>query len=294
MTPISTVMAEHMGYYTGSGNVSPVDTAGNFQTEFGFGFGLNFTSVFFDVLAHQNPLTNSSNNPTDAFNNLGPAFSIIPFPYDDGYFKLGLPDLPMDVGVRFGIVPTISVTVNGSSFSYQEIHFGAEARYVLWDFMSLLKVDARLSLDYDGGTIKYSYTGSDLEYVNGDPLDVGTNNYTVNFTYQWGGVSIGTKVMGGLNIPILGSLYGGLGLNMNLGSVTTSLGMNDSFSPDFANTGLSGTYPIATLNGSSQVGYNLFDIRTILGLKLFFFDFAWEYGLLNGDSAFSVFVAFKF
>ena len=118
---------------------------------------------------------------------------------------------------------------------------------------SLLKVDARLSLDYDSGTIKYSYTGTDAAYTNGDNVNtVGNNNYTVNFTYQWGGVSIGTKVMGGLNIPILGSLYGGLGLNMNLGSVTTSLGMNDSFYTA-ASTGLPQTpIPLASLNGSSR------------------------------------------
>ncbi len=46
LTPISSEMAYHMGFYTGSGNLSPVNTSGDMHMKFGLGFGFNTTDVY--------------------------------------------------------------------------------------------------------------------------------------------------------------------------------------------------------------------------------------------------------
>jgi hypothetical protein len=293
MNPISSVTAQYMGFYTGDGNVTPVDTSGDFSVKFGAGFGVNITPILYQVLNGQNVFTNSSPNAMDSmFNNLGSAFGAMPYPYDEAYFKIGLPGMPMDIGVRLGIIPATSIaTGTGSTLSFNEFHIGAESRYVVWNLLDLVKVDWRLSADYDAGDISYSYSGSGQVNTNG--YNIGNDSYNVAFAYQWGGVSIGTKLMGGLNIPFIGGPYAGVGFNLNFGSVTTSIvSSNDQFTSTV--TGATGTVTLPTLSGSSSAGYNLFDIRLIAGFKLFFINLGYEYGVLNGDFDYSASLAFAF
>jgi|GEM_PF-1536790 len=295
LNPISLEMAKHMGFYTGSGNVTPVNTSGDFSINFGLGFGVNFSPIFFEMVSGQNVLTNASSNPmNNTFNNVGTAIGAVPFPYDDAYFKLGLPGLPMDLGLRLGLVPSTSIsTGTGSTVSFGEFHIGAESRYLIWNLGDWIKADWRVSVDYDSGAINYSYSGASLAYTNGDNVNsVGTNNYTVSFGYQWGGISIGTKLMAGINIPYFGGPFLGVGLNMNLGSVSSSLSMNNTFTSSVA--GIPGTVIFPTLSGTAPDSYNLFDIRLIGGFKILFINLAAEYGALDGDWDFSVYLAFNF
>jgi hypothetical protein len=289
VSPISIEMAKHMGYYTGSGNVSPVNTSGDFSMKFGLAAGLNTTDILTKILKGEDVFSNTTTNPmTNYFNLITTTVSIAPLPYDEAYFKLGLPALPMDVGLRIGLIPSTSIsTGTGSTISFSQFHIGAEGRYVLWSFLDIIKVDGRLSVDYDGGNISYSYSGSDIAYLAN--TNVGTNSYNVNFAFNWGGVSIGAKVMGGLNIPFLGGPFIGIGLNYNLGSVTSSIAMNDNFTPLIGSQ-----ISLPQLQGSSQVNYNPFDMRLIVGIRILILDAALEYGILNNDLAWTVGMSYVF
>ncbi len=286
--PISTEMAKHMGYYTGDGNVCPADTSGDLSIKFGLGGGVNLAQVFFDMFKGTNIFTNSTpNSMDDIYTSLDSAFAAVPFPYDDGYFKLGIPGMPMDVGLRLGVIPLTKIPLGtGSTITFQEFHIGGEARYVLFDFMNLLKIDGRLSVDYDGGDIEYAATNSDVASTNGS--QIGTNNYNMDFNYQWGGVSIGTKVIAGLNIPYF-SPFAGVGFNLNFGRVTTSMTLNDTLVVDGG-----GNYSLPPLVGSAPQNYNLFDMRLIAGVKIFIINFAAEYGVINQDWDFTAQFSFAF
>jgi hypothetical protein len=284
VSPISIEMAKHMGFYTGSGNITPVNTAGWFSLKLGAGIGLNLSSPFLNYWnTKTNPFTNTSTNPMSSlFNDAGTAIAMVPFPYDLVYAKLGIPVLPMDIGFRFGIIPPWTFSdPSGSSVSFFGLHLGAEGRYVLWEILGgLLKVDARLSMDYNNGYVKGSYTKIDTAYVNS--VVVGTNTLTIGVDYEWGGLSVGTKLMGGLNIPFIGGIYGGLGLNVNFGAVTTTLTGTGRFSP------VIGSEQSFSLSGPASQGYNFLDLRLIGGFQLLFINAAVEYGLLNGDLAVTI------
>jgi hypothetical protein len=223
-----------------------------------------------------------STNPMDIyFETMSKGIALLPFPYDEAYFKIGLPLLPADAGLRIGFVPSMSLDVgSGTIISFGQFHIGAEGRYMIYEFLGIIKVDGRVSLDYDTGGIGASYSHSDLAYINS--LVIGTNEYKINLNYQWGGVSIGTKIMAGLDIPFIGGPYLGLGVNMNLGGVKTSVTMDDKVTSGGV------TASIPTLTGASEKPYNLIDLRLIVGLQLFFVNMAFEYGLLNKDMAWTI------
>ncbi len=291
VSPVSVEMARHMGYYTGSGNVTPVNTSGDFGIKFGLDAGVNTSDILYRIGKGDNIFSNTNSSPmTNYVNAVGQDISIVPFPYDDAYFKLGIPTLPMDVGIRLGFIPSFSFsTGTGSTISFYEFRAGVEGRYLLWSFFDMIKIDARLSVDYDTGNVSYSYSGSGAAYDNSGNL-IGTNSYNAAFAFNWGGVSIGTKVMAGLNVPFIGGPFVGLGLNLNLGGVKTSLTMNDTFT---ANGGL-GQSSLPALSAASPVGYNLLDLRLIAGVHLFFLNGALEYGLLNNDLAWTAGICFAF
>lgn len=276
---ISTEMSKHMGFYTGDGNIYPVNTSGFLGIKFGIGVGVNTTPVLWKIVSDPKSVTNLVNSSSS---NAGPvsaissAFSVIPLPYDNIYFKIGLPVIPMDVGVRIGFIPGMGFpdVGGGNAIGIGQFHFGIEARYVLWELPGgFVKVDARLSYDNDSGSIGYTNTQTTSIYSNN--IVVGSGSIKNALTYNWSGSSIGAKVMAGLNIPVVGSIYGGVGLNMNLGAVTTTFGASGSISG----------VTIPAFSVSNAQPYSAFDMRLIGGFNLLFITAAVEYNIFSQDLA---------
>lgn len=277
-TSISTEMAKHMGFYTGDGNVTPVNTSGFLGLKIGLGLGVNTTPLLWKIAmnpTNSDVLLNTANKNASAFDAVAQAFGALPLPYDFLYVKIGIPVLPLDVGVRLGFIPAMPFDLgNGSSMGIGQFHFGLEGRYLLWEMPGgLIKVDARLSYDFDGGSISITNKQTQDAYVSG--TNVGTSTLTTGFDYLWSGSSIGAKVMAGLNIPVVGGLFCGLGMNMNLGGVTTKIG----------ETGTVSSLDIGSFSVSNVQPYSAFDMRLIGGFNLFVVSLAVEYNLFNGDLA---------
>lgn len=278
--------APNMGYYTGSGNIFPVNTSGFLGLKLGVGLGVNIPASLIEVAQDPNNLSKyfkpeSSNPMAAAFDSMGKAVALVPFPYDMAYLKVGLPILPMDVGIRVGVVPTMGFPVGvGQTANVGALHLGAEGRYSIIEVLAgLIKVDGRLSVDYSSGTIGYTYQSVDAAYADGSTL-IGTNTTTFTMSHSWSGVSIGAKGVAGLNIPFIGGIYGGLGLNLNFGSVTTAIGTKLDFAPSIAIP--SGS---ADFNAQRSKDYNPLDIRLMVGAQIFFVNAAVEYGVLNRNLA---------
>ncbi len=280
--PISTEMAKHLGYYTGSGNISPVNTSGFPGIKAGIGLGFNTTDLLMRTLNKEIVFTNTYSNPMDSyFDTMSKGAALVPFPYDEAYFKIGIPLLPMDVGVRIGYIPSMDLKNDAATVNFGQFHLGAEGRYVLFDLLGLIKIDGRLSVDYDSGKISMSYTGNNEASTNG--LVIGTNDYKIGMNMQWSGVSIGAKIMAGVNIPFIGGVFGGLGLNMNYGQVVTTATLDDTLNS------LGGPYTLPTITGdTTPKPYSLMDLRLILGAQILFAYGAIEYGILNHDIAWTI------
>jgi len=282
---VSSEMKKHMGFYTGSGNVFPANTSGFPGIKFGIGGGVVLTSGFFNLLnnpAFLSPDTSSLNvGMIDDLSSVAAGFF---FPYNMLYGKIGIPGIDLDVGLRVGYFPRVEfggkVEETSYKIGYDSFHFGLEGRYLIFkDPTGIIKVDARLSGDFDYGNVLLGGGYTTPAYVNNTVI--GTNENTLSFNYQWGGSSIGLKVVGGLNIPLVGSIFAGLGCNLNLGAVKTTMGLESKFIPT---TGPEISYK---LDSSSEKAYDLFDLRLMVGLNLFFINLAYEYNIMNGDMAFT-------
>lgn len=277
-TSVSTEMAKHMGFYTGDGNVTPVNTSGFLGLKIGLGAGINTTPMLWKIAmdsTNADALINSANANASAFDSVAKIFGALPLPYDFIYVKIGMPVIPLDVGIRLGFIPSMAIPIDAStSMGIGQFHFGIEGRYLLWELPGgWIKVDGRVSYDFDGGSISLTNKQTQNAYTNG--VIAGTSTLTTGFDYLWSGSSIGAKVMAGLNIPVVGSLFCGLGLNMNVGIVTTQIG----------ETGTVSSFDIGTLSVSNIKPYNPFDMRLIGGFNLFVVSLAVEYNLFNGDLA---------
>ncbi len=285
---ISTEMKKHMGFYTGSGNVFPVNTSGFPGIKFGLGGGVVLSSTFFKTMSDTNFLK------SDSFSlNAGPVDSLsgyvgmFPLPYDMLFGKIGIPMIDLDVGLRVGYLPRIDFAGQGYRIGADAFHFGLEGRYLLFkDPTGIFKTDVRLSGDFDYGKISLSATKSETAYVGSTVI--GTNESTFSFGYQWGGSSVGLKIGAGVSNPLVGSFYGGLGANLNFGNVTTTLGVDGKLIA-------AGSEQKFTIEGKSDQPYDLFDLRLFVGAQLFFISLAYEYNILNGDMAitfFPIYIAF--
>lgn len=275
---ISTEMAKHMGFYSGSGNVCAVNTSGFPGLKLGIGAGVNTTPVFWKMIADSNyakTLMGSTSSNTGPFETAARSLGVIPFPYDSIYAKIGLPVIPLDVGVRLGFVPSIPMDFgNGVTMGVGQFHFGFEVRYLLFEVPGgFFKLDARLSYDNDSGAIGITNSQSYTAYVM--DTNAGTSTMTTGFSYKWGGSVIGAKLMAGLNIPVVGSFFGGIGLDMNLGDVTTT----------FSETGTVNAISLGTLTVSNLQPYSAFDMRLIGGFNIFFIGLSVEYNIFSSDLA---------
>ncbi|MEJ5284490.1 MAG: hypothetical protein WHS77_05505 [Brevinematales bacterium] len=280
---ISGEMKKHMGFFTGSGNITPVNTSGFPGFKFGLGGGLMLNSVFFQVMANPAYLDASDSKNEGGLGDLSKAMAIFPIPYNEVYGKIGIPLLPLDVGLRLGYMPRLEFGDTEAKVGADQFHFGVEGRYLIFkDPTGILKVDSRLSIDFDYGNVLLSGTTSQAAYAN-DTV-IGTNKVTATMSYSWGGSSIGLKIIGAADLMFV-SIFGGIGLNLNIGEVNTKLGVKSDFTPAPLLPLTSQTYEIT---GESKMGYDIFDMRLLIGGHLLFIDFGYEYGILSGDMAFTL------
>ncbi len=285
-TQISTAMAPNFGYYTGSGNVTPVNTSSFLGLKIGVGLGLNLTPNFFSAMNNiESAIPGASSDQlADSLKSAAGAMAAIPSPYDLLYVKIGVPIIPLDVGLRIGVIPALSFGTSDGSVGIGGFHFGVEGRYSIFELPAgLIKVDARVSYDYDGGNINVSAKTTQDADINGKTI--GSNNLTMAWNMGWSGSSIGAKLMGGLNIPLIGGLYLGLGMNINIGQFSTEVKTDYDFGPNGTGTSEGLTEQKFTVDKTASAGYNAFDLRLIGGVQIFFINAAVEYGILNGNYA---------
>ncbi|MCX7820051.1 MAG: hypothetical protein N2258_00050 [Brevinematales bacterium] len=277
---ISGEMKKHMGFFTGSGNITPVNTSGFPGLKFGLGGGVMLNSVLFQVMANPNYLDASDNKNEGELANLSKVMSTFPIPYNEVYGKIGIPLLPLDVGLRLGYMPRIEMGGADAKVGADQFHFGVEGRYLIFkDPTGILKLDTRLSVDFDYGNVLLSGSTTQAAYAN--DIVIGTNKMTATMSYSWGGSSIGLKLLGAADFFVV-SVFAGLGLNLNVGEVNTKLGVKNEFIPTLGPTiGYE-------LTGESKMGYDIFDLRLLIGTHLLFIDIGYEYGILSGDMAFTI------
>ncbi|MGC8764416.1 MAG: hypothetical protein ACP5QT_00805 [Brevinematia bacterium] len=275
---VSTEIKKHMGFYTGSGNVFPVNTSGFPGIKFGLGGGVVLSSTFFNTMSDTNFLkSDSSSLNAGSINNFSGAVGMFSLQYDMIYGKIGIPLIDLDLGLRIGFLPRIDFSGQGYKIGTDGFHFGLEGRYLLFkDPTGIFKADVRLSGDFDYGSLLLGAKISETAYA-GSTI-VGTNESTLTFGYQWGGSSLGLKVAARVNIPVVGSIYGGLGANLNFGNVTTKIGVDGSLKA-------AGSEQSYSIEGESVQPYDLFDLRGFIGLQFFFINVGYEYNIMNQDMA---------
>jgi len=253
-------MKGHMAFYTGTGNVYQANTSGFPGIKLGMGIGISAPFSGFDNISK---LFGALSSPD--FTTVTNALSLAPMPYDMVFAKIGIPALPMDVGLRLGYIPAM----NFGSYGFKgEFHFGVEARYILFELPAgIIKVDGRLSYDVDNGGLKMNSSGTE----SGGTYDIG-------FDYNWAGSSLGAKIVGGVNIPLIGGVYAGVGANLNFGKVTTKIDAKINSSP--------------VASAEKSANYDLFDLKLIAGGYFAFVSLAAEFGLLSGDMSITFFPFF--
>lgn len=198
----------------------------------------------------------------------------IPIPAAGATLKIGLPFLPMDVGIKGGYIPASvgKSLIKDGSVDYSNI--GIQLRYALVkQNIALPNVSVGVAYNYQKGSIKaptgipsQSLTYGAYTVVMPKPdLSLGWTSNTVDFTaqvskkfivfvpYAGAGLSVGkSSVTGGLNSTVSVTGPGGLsGLEAAMGSAA----------PDFSSTGFSYT---ADENKALFRIYGGFSFRIIL------------------------------
>ncbi|MBI4979736.1 MAG: hypothetical protein HZC28_19820 [Spirochaetes bacterium] len=270
---IAGAIKANYGFVTGSGNYYSPGVRQFPGLRIGVGAGVAGNASLFTVF----------NNGLSTTTNILDAFKLLPGVYDMVYGKVGLFDLPLigliDVGGRLGYFPKTTFTLPGGyGFTVDNFAFGLEVRRKMLDeFGGLLKLDIRASIDVNSGSIALGYSNT-----------VSNVTLTVTNTMAWTGSSFGVKAVGGISIPFLGTVYAGIGPNINVGSVKDTINVNGSGE-------LFGTVMnLPGLNASGTASYDAFDIRALAGVHLFVLDVAVEYGLLSKGICLSGGVSFFF
>ncbi|MCX7883240.1 MAG: hypothetical protein N2314_08475 [Brevinematales bacterium] len=284
---VAAALAKNVGYYTGSGNVTPANASGFLGLKVGLGVGTTIPGYLWPVIFSKDVsvLTgNLSSKNATGFQAMAGVVGLLPLTYDMLYAKIGLPVLPMDVGLRLGVFPEISF---GDKDNYVKIgffHVGAEARYKITGINLVFaksQIEARVSYDYDGGVIGASQKMATVAYA--DTTVIGTNEMTMAMENKWSGSSIGLKVVGGLSVMMF-EVYGGAGVNINFGDVNTTL----SSKVDFIDTTGSLGNQSVELRGEGKSSYDAFDLRLVGGVHFFISDIAVEWNPLNNALALTV------
>ncbi len=283
---VSRQLADHMGFYAGSGNMTAVNASPFVGLKFGAGIGLALSYISRKGIFEKDfgDLTNGvSGSNINSVTNLAKALSLIPLPYDVFYLKMGLPGIPLDLGLRFGYYPQVSRdATNGTSLDFKAGYVGLEARYLAKEFFGgLIKIDTRLSADYNSGLLGMAYRYRDSAYVTN--MIVGTNDAETGFTIDWAGLTLGGKVMAGINFSWIGGVFAGLGVDLNLGRVSTDTYIKGTF------TDLTGTDYALVLGRKVDEFYRPLEVRILFGIQLLFASASFEYGIVSRDLAFNVF-----
>ncbi|OHD54469.1 MAG: hypothetical protein A2014_05725 [Spirochaetes bacterium GWF1_49_6] len=285
---ISTPLAPTMTIYNSAGSVYTADTRDFLGIKIGVGIGVVMPSSFISMLSGvtQNYVPTDAQNNTNAsiFSSVAQAAAMVPMPYDMIYLKIGMIKLPLipqfDVGIRLGFLPDV-----GSLFAASlptgvvaktgGFHIGGEARAKIID-AGVFQIGLNLAVDFDNGGLEYS---ASMEEPINVPVPGGftqtiTSKYTTGINFGWMGTSIGGKLIAALNIPVF-SLYAGVGINFNIGSVTTTMYTK-------------GEMVVVTdseffrVEGVSTIPYYFTEIRAIAGFQLLIINAAIEYSINTG------------
>ncbi len=259
----------HTGFYMGSGNIFPVDTSGYFSAKVGTGGGMFFPNILPKEEESYNEISSEVIDFREIIRN-----NSIPSFYNLTFFKLGTPVKNLDIGMRVGFLFELQNI-------YQLILFGGvESRYIiLKDVGGFFNLDARLSADFN----YVRFRDYCIEYLYSWSSEVGIveEEKFLSFDSTFGGCSLGTKIVSGINIPFGASIFCGIGGNLNIGSV------NSRFeSHVFIKT--NDNEQKADLEHTAMIPYDLFDLRGIVGAKIFFINVGYEYNFLTGDMALTI------
>ncbi|NPV37890.1 hypothetical protein BREVNS_0178 [Brevinematales bacterium NS] len=284
---VAASLAKNVGYYTGSGNVTPANASGFLGLKVGLGAGTALPGYLWPVIFSGNTssLTGEMTSKNAAgFEAMAKVVGLLPLSYDMLYAKIGLPVIPMDVGLRLGFFPELQFGTADNYVKLGFFHFGAEARYKITGINLVFaksQIEARVSYDYDGGVIGASQKMATVAYA--DTTVIGTNEMTMAMENRWGGSSLGLKVVGGLSVMMF-DIYGGVGVNFNFGEVNTALTSKVSFTDT---TGSLGNQSVE-LKGEGKASYDLFNMRLMLGTHFFVSDIALEWNPLNNALAVTI------
>ncbi|MEW5813862.1 MAG: hypothetical protein AB1798_00495 [Spirochaetota bacterium] len=311
---ISNKMGPFMGFYGGSGNVLHSNVYNGFSLKLGGGLGFAvqplWVKIINDISQGKEPdlsifeIDTSGN--AGLFSAIPQALVILPLPYDEAYLKLGFSKRAWDIGVRIGYVPDIGRIIEqagsalppGISFTTGALHVGGELRYRLFKWF-LFQADARLSVDYDSGRlgIRYEFPSQSqtVEFPNpvpgGAPIQgTATFDAAAELLYNWSGLLISPKLVGNVMIPILGGVYGGIGLDFNIGGVKTNMTMDSRATMTVTAAGYTLDKSSASIyiEAPTTKKYRFFDARVMVGARLLFVNIAIEYGVLSKNASLTI------
>ncbi|OHD57369.1 MAG: hypothetical protein A2Y33_07755 [Spirochaetes bacterium GWF1_51_8] len=301
-TALSTPMAPTMTIYNSAGSVYPSDVRDFLGIKIGIGVGVVASPslskyILSGLQTDYMPATASGNSNSSIYSSMVGAFSLVPMPYTMLYAKLGMIKLPIlpqfDLGVRIGYLPDVGpmlgytennpANTNNIIAKTGAFHIGAEARSKIID-AGIFQIGLNLSVDFDSGGIEFSqYFIQPLEV----PVPGGSGfnqtidtKYTTGINFGWMGTSVGGKLIASLNIPIL-SLYAGVGVNFNVGSVTSKMYTKGEMivvtETEFFN-----------VEGVSTIPYYFTEIRVLAGFQLLIINAALEYSVNTGAIAVTI------
>lgn len=201
--------------------------------------GADTTKSLFDSIKGSTPSTYSS---------MG-----IPIPTVVGTFKIGLPFLPMDIGIKGGFIPTSvgkAISSSGSDFDQQTI--GVQLRYALVKQGPGLRPNVSVGAAYNhvqGNFKTKAGIGSQTFEFEGTPYSISASDPTIDLTWKSNTVDLTAQVSKKVLffVPYLG---GGL----TLGKSTVDGGV----SSDITTTAFGGDLN-ALKNALKALGYSLPD-----------------------------------
>jgi hypothetical protein len=273
-----------------AGGLTIDSTAGNNWSDAWIGsfphFGVGITTGYAFIAAEQ---------AEALFESLGEDFPSqlkgigIPLPTVVGTLKVGIPFLPMDIGIKGGYLPTTSLKqLIGETSSVNYTNIGIQLRYALVKQTVVLPnvsvgvaydyQQAKLSMDSGLGATSYSFdtpSGSATVNATSPTIYAGWDSSTLDITaqvskkfifivpYFGAGLTLGkTSVNGGINSTISTTYPGGLDA---LNSILSAAG-----GPTLSSTGIaytvSETDPLFRLYGGFSLRAAFFDIIDIQGL----------------------------
>lgn len=293
---ISTPMAPTMTIYNSAGGDYTADTRDFLGMKIGVGIGVVASPALSGYLlsglkSDYLPSSATDNSNASIYSSMVSVFSLVPMPYDMIYLKIGMIKLPLipqfDVGIRLGFLPDVGPMLGYTADNPNNtnniiaktggFHIGGEVRAKLID-AGIFQIGLNLSVDFDNGGFEFSQYFTEALTV---PIPGGggynqtiDTKYTTGINFGWMGTSIGGKLIAALNIPVF-SLYAGVGINFNIGSVTTTMYTK-------------GEMVVVTdseffrVEGVSTIPYYFTEIRAIAGFQLLIINAAIEYSINTG------------